>query len=393
MTAGTGIAFPVAETEIGVAIEVTKGTAVAPAFWIPVKSPKYKPDLTLLPDETLQGSMVQVYNLVAGMRYDAHGWDAPPYLDSFPVFVRAELGSTDNLVAAPTSTTVATPATAGATTLLVTATVAQGSWIIVGTGATQETCFIKTTVTTTLTLATPLVYAHAATETVVGLTKHRFSLLNSSAGVGNQPPSLTITDFDGEEWRQMTACQLDELNIKGNGTSLTSYTCTFFGNIATTPSTPSPSFSGEHTPASWTFTALIGGTQLITITDWEFMFKRGVKPIPALTGTQGYFMYFANTLQATAKLTFVEQSGSPQLTQFENGVQQAFDFSLFDVITGDVLNIHCSNAQYKTAELDRTKEYVEVPLEVQFLPTTNDALAGGVSPVLITVANHQTTTY
>lgn len=393
--AGPGVAYPTATTEVGVAVEVTRGTAVAPAYWIPVKSPKYKPDLTLIPDETLQGSMVAVYNLVPGMRYDSHGWEAPPYLDTFPVFVRAELGSTDTVTAAPAATTLAASAAVGATTVTTVAAVAAGSWIVIGlvSNNTLETHLVKSVAGDILTLAVPLIFAQPSGAVVTGLTKHQFSLLNNADAAGNQPPSLTITDFDGEEWRQLTAAQLDELSIKGNATGLVNYTTTFFANAATTPSAPSPSFSGQHSPAPWAFQVLIGGTQVTTITEWEFTFKRGVKPIPALTGTQAYFLYFASTLQATGKLTFVEQTGAPQITAYLNGTVQSFDFTLFDVVTGNALNIHCTNGQYKTSEVDRSKEYVEVPVELQFLPSTADALAGGVSPVLITCANAQAASY
>ena len=80
-----GIAFPTPGTQLGLALEVTRGTPVAPAFWVPVKAPKYKPDLMLIPDQTLQGSMVETYDLIRGIRYDGDGtgrrprtWTASP---------------------------------------------------------------------------------------------------------------------------------------------------------------------------------------------------------------------------------------------------------------------------------------------------------------------------
>ena len=172
-----------------------------------------------------------------------------------------------------------------------------------------------------MTLSSPLLYAQADGATVTPLNNHAFSLLNDAYVAGNQPPSATITDFDGEEWRQITAAQLDELTIKGNGTSLVEYTCTWFGNPATTgasvdPPIPTSSYSGIQTPAPWSFYSLLGGTYTPTVMDWEFDFKRNVKPIPALTGTQAYFTYFASVLTASGKLDFIEQSGSPELDNF-----------------------------------------------------------------------------
>lgn len=399
MPNGNGSAYAVAQTQMGLAIETTKGTPMAaPTYMIPVKSPKYKPDQTEIPDETLQGSMVQVYDLIPGLRYDSHGWDGFPYLDSFPIFAACELGSTDGFTAAPTSTTLSAAAAAGATSITTVGTVAQGDYVVVGTGPTLETHLVTAVAGSatpyTLTLAYPLIYAQASGAAVTGLNKHVFSLLNSASNPGNQPPSVTLWDYDGEQWRQLSAAQLDELNIKGNATGLVDYTTTWFANPALTNVTaPSLSYTDVPTPAPWTFTAQINGTQVGTIVDWEVDLKRGVKPIPALTGTQEYFEYFANFLEATAKLTFVEQSSSPYLTDYLNSSKLSFDFNIFDLSTGDLMNIHCSNAKYKTGDLDRSKEYVEVTTEVQFLPSAADATAGGKSPIKITIANGVTSAY
>lgn len=397
MAGGTGKAYASAQTEIGLAIETTKGTAVTPPkFWIPVKAPKYKPNQMEIPDETIQGSMVAIYDLVTGMRDDQHGWDSYPYLDSFPVFVRCELGSSDTLTTAATATKLKTATIVGATSIKTTAKLTAGDWITIGTGSTIETHKV-TAVTGTVapyvaTLNTQLVYAHAATTTVGGLTGHSFSLLNNG-GAGNQPPSVTLVDYDGERTRQMTAMQLDELTIKGTATGLTTYTCTWFGNPATKITKPSTSYSLVQAPPGWTFAAKLGTTTVQTVVDWEFDFKRGVKPIPALTGTKEYFEYFANTLQATGKLTIIEQATSPYLTDYENGTELAYTFTFYDVSKGWACNFHSTKAKFKSGSLDRSKEWVEVPLTFQLLPSATDATAGGVSPVKMTVANATSTSY
>ena len=410
MPSFNGIAYPVASTQMGLALEATRGTATDPTAWVPIKAPKYKPNLMLIPDETLQGSMVQVYDLVTGIRYDGHGWDAPPYLDTFPNFLLAEFGYEGAFTPATLTTTVAADAAAGDTTIDVTSAtgLATGSWITFGQStypANLESHQVTIVAGTTLTLAEPLIYAQLTGSVAVQLQVHQYSLLNSATSLGNQPPSCTLTDFDGEEWRQITAAQLDQLTIKGNGTSLVDYTCTWMGNPAAAesvnPGDFSPgypwtsSYTGVQTAAPWTFYSVIGGTYKPTITDWEFDFKRNVKPIPALTGQQQYFTYFANVQGASGKFTFVEQANSPELNNFLDAIRQSFDFTLFDQKTGSLLNIHASNGQFKTGEIDRSKEYVTVPVEFELLPSAADSLAGagGVSPCVITVANAVNTAY
>ena len=307
-------AYSVSETQIGLGVETVRGSAQPASVWIPVKAPKYKPDQTTIPDDTLQGSMVAVYNLTPGMRYDSHGWDSYVYTDASEALLLGEFGY--------------------------------------GAGGV-------------------------------------YSLLNNLDGTGNQPPSLTLYDFDGEETRIITAAQVDELSFKGNGTGYVDYTCTFFGNPATTspgPPSPSASFLSARPVPGWNAEISIAGTPLNYVLDWSFDFKRGVKPIPALTGTRAYFMYFAGPLQATGKLTVVEQSGAPELVQYLSGTQESFDFTLSSYTSGGSINFHSTKAEFTTGELDRSKvEEVEAVLDFTCLPTTTDATAGGVSPCLITV--------
>ncbi len=395
MAGGLGNSFAVAQTQIGLALEPTKGTIpAAPQYMMKIKAPKYKPNLTYIPDDTLQGSMVEVYDMIPGLRYDGHGWDGFPFLDAFPLYVMGELGSPDTMTTASASTTLSAAAAAGATTIDVTAAVTAGTYIVIGSGATIETHLVASIATLVVTLATPLIYNQPSGATVTGLTSHKFSLANAPNTSGDQPPSLSIWDFDGDQWRTISAAQIDELTIKGNATGLVDYTVTFFGNPAVTNATaPSVSYTAAETPPPWTVTILIGGTQIATVVDWEFSFKRGVKPIPALTGTQEYFQYFAGPLTCTAKLTFVEQTNSPYLADFLAATKQALDVTVFDIASGNALNIHSSKCIFTTGDLDRSKEWVEVPVDVQLLPTATDATDGGVSPVAITVANSVTTQY
>jgi hypothetical protein len=389
-------AYATSQSQIGLAIEETRGTAETPKFWVPVKGPKYKPELTVITDNTLQGSMVSNYNDVPGLRYDSHGWDSWPYLDSFPLFLRAELGSPDTMTAASTATTLSSSAVVGATTVDLTASVTANTYIVIGSSPTQETHLV-TAVTGTATpyaatLAYPLLYPQASGATVTSLTSHQFSLLNNG-GAGNQPPSVTITDYDGEEWRQLAAGQLDKLSIKGTATGLVDYTCSWFADASVTPSAPTASFSSAQALPGWTYTCTVGDTILNTIVDWSLDLSRAVKPIPALTGSQQYYMFFADAITATGKLTVVEQHGAPQLTQYINADQIPLDLTLYDVKSGYAMNLHSSRVEFTSGDLDRSKEWVEVAVDFEMLPSASDATAGGVSPILATVANGQTTTF
>jgi hypothetical protein len=493
-----GNAYATAETLLAIGREKVRGTVSdgsAGGIWqIPAMAPKYKPDLMLIPVDTLQGSMVQTYSYVTGIRYDGHGWNAPPFLNSFPLMLQMELGSPDGYVTAIANTALTAQAAAGATTLSITAAsnVPTGSWITFNTASNQaagtvESHYVLTggASVSSITLAEPLVNTQLSGATVSGLYKHTFVLqnvsstyvsttsaalstftgsatltVNSTTGfptagaiqvvvpgvgsalltytgtsattftgcnwlssqstgvtgsttlpvgvstnpnvtlIGAQPPSATLWDFDGEQWRTITAAQLDELSLKGNGTSLVDYTCTWFGNPANdyaAPATLATNYLPEllQSPAPWSFYFQLGGTvgtpgggvYSPTVTDWTISFKRNVKPIPALTGQQNYFQYFAGPIIPTVKFTFIEQPGSPQLNAFLNGTTTPVEVSVFDQLNGAVLNIRAEAMEYTTGEIDRSKEWVEVVVDGTLLPTTYNSAAGVGNPPAIPYTN------
>ena len=391
-------AYATPSTTIGLAIETARGTLQSPAYWFKVKAPKYKPDLTWNPDETLQGSMIKVYDLVPGMRYDAHGWDSYPYLDSFPVLLRALLGSSDTVTVAPSSTTVSSNAAAGASSIATAGSIAIGSYIVIGSGGTMEThvttSLTGTTTPYTIGLAVPLINAQASTTVVTGLTKHQLGLLNNSPSTGNQSPTVTLTDFAGDTWRWLTASTLDSIDLKGNATGIVDYSCNWFCNAAQSSTTPTATFTSAEALPGWTTAILIGGSPVLYWLDFEFDLKRGVKPVGALNYGQQYLSFFQDALMSTGKTTVLLQSNSPELAAYEAGTVQSFDFTTFDMRSGYALNLHSTKAQFNTTSgIDRSKEWVEVQLDFQLLPSSTDAVAGGVSSIVTTVANGQTGAY
>src|ERR1700688_4495578 len=110
---GVNTAYATPQTTIGLIPEVTRGVPLAPTYWFKVKSPKYKPDLTMIEDDTLQGSMVKVYETIPGLRYDSHAWDSFLYMDVMLLMAKFELGSTDTLTTATAAVALNGGASAG----------------------------------------------------------------------------------------------------------------------------------------------------------------------------------------------------------------------------------------------------------------------------------------
>src|SRR5208282_5480052 len=243
-------------------------------------------------------------------------------------------------------------------------------------------------------LVYPLAFTHPDKAPITGLTKHAFSLLNNSPAAGNQPVSCTLTDYDGEEnWRALAAAQLDSLTISGSADALPKVVYNWLANAAVTPSAPVPSYSTAEAPPGWALYCSIGGTQIGYLVSWEFGLKRNAKNVPAITGTQNYYQHFASALDATAKITVLEDPKATWLSAYERGEELSLDLTLNDVQSGFALNLHSTTMKFTTGEIDRSKEWVEVPLDIQLIPSATDALAGGVSPIIATVANATTTEY
>lgn len=94
-------------TWTGLALETTRGTAVAPTLFVPTKGPKITPNITEVADVGLRGSMVKVYNQIPTVRHDAYDFGCLAYLDSLPALIRGVLGSPDTITGtAPTVTHV-----------------------------------------------------------------------------------------------------------------------------------------------------------------------------------------------------------------------------------------------------------------------------------------------
>lgn len=391
-------AYATPDIAVGGAIETTKGTAVSPNLWLPIMSPSWEPKVVENDDKTYQGNMAEFQDVILGQRYDDIGFKTYAYLDTLGLYLRGEFGSTDGLTAAPANTTLAALCTAQAATISLTANVAAGSMVVLDqtNPGVLETVTVNSTSGAgpfTATLKTPTIYAHSSGATVTGLTTHAFSLLNNAVSTGNQPPGITLTWFDGEEWRQNTAGQMDKFSISAASDKIIECDISMLANGSTTVSAPSASFSGESAPPGWTTQLLLGGTQVFDFSNWAFDFARQTKPIWGFTGNQNPYQLFANTLTNSGKITVIRTTGAPELTDFLTNVRPSLDLTFFNRINGDALNIHCTTCVFRTGKPNFGQPWVQDDLTFSPIPNTTDATAGAKSPCKITLANARVTAY
>lgn len=87
--------FLSANAFLSLGLESTRGTAAATPTYIPVETPTITPMIQWLKDSALRGSPVDVYDEVLGVRHDELDVKGKIYADSFPILLRAVLGSSD----------------------------------------------------------------------------------------------------------------------------------------------------------------------------------------------------------------------------------------------------------------------------------------------------------
>lgn len=402
-------AIPAVEAVVALVAEAERGVLVEPpTAFVPVMVPKYKPDLKYLEDDAFRGSMVKTYNMIPGLRYDSLGWDQYLYMDTVPNLIRALLGSKDTKTAAPATTELVKEAKAGDTKILTKATLAEGSYVVIGkaggvgqiethkTGKPKEVKAEEWEIP----LVYPLAFAQPNATKVEGLTKHEFSLLNNTPTEGNQPPSYSLYYFSGEEkWRALRGAQLDNFSLSGTADTLPKAAVQFMSFLSQTPVKTTAelnalvSFSTAQAAPGWNFVAAVGGEQITNVEEWSLDMKRSVKPIPAITGNENYYQMFASYLEITGKLKVLANQKSPLLQAYLKGETKSLDFTISDVNSGYAMNLHSTEMKFPQGEIDASKEWFSIPLEVKPIPSSSDALAGGVSPIKVTVANATATEY
>lgn len=352
--------------------------------------------VTWLPDESLRGSPADTYGNVAGIRHDTYDAKGDAYLDTFPNILRAALGSTDTVATAPTNTTLTASCAAGATTISCTTTIAVGKWFSLDTGALIEThrCASVTGSGPFIVTPTfPIINAHASAAVVTGLTGHALSLLNA-ATTGSQPPSYTITDFDGAVARQLADGQLDSLSLDfATGTSL-AWTAKYLANPFTNVATPTTeSFSTELFVPGYSCTVAIGGVVSTVVVSGSVAITRNTVAIETANNAQQIpYRIFAGPIGVTGKLTFVVESGDTTLVIGTTSAKQVMDLIFTNPQDGNQLVLQMSQVQLQDPKINRGKAYVEVDTNFVAEANATDALLG-YAPIAAFVANAQTAAY
>ena len=304
---------------LGIAKEVTRGTAVAPTDFIPVMKDALKPVDIVDPlyDTGLRGSNVLNYNYIPGRTRSTVDFGGAVFADTVGYAIAGVLGS------------VAT------------------------TGASAP-------------------YTH---------TISLFNSLVSGGDV--QPISYTLTDFYAVDVRSYPGCQFSDFSLKFNADGMLEYDAKSTGFQSETVSDPTPTFSTVLPTPVWRGTVSIGGSAVSTAMTGNIDMTRPATPIYGISNTQDPYQVFLGPLEVTGKITFVMDNDSQLLNFLNNSQPAlVFNWAYGAGASAVQIQATLTKGAYTTGVIERGEDFVQVTVDINAQSNTTDAgSSGGFSPI------------
>jgi hypothetical protein len=312
-------AQPSVRSYLGIAKEVTPGTAVIATDFIPLAKDSLKPQDIIAPlyDTGLRGSMAQNYNYIQGRRYTEIDLGGPVFADTVGYWLGGIMGS------------------------------------VVTTGASAP-------------------YSHEITlKNATGI------------GADAQPTSFTIEDMYVAQNRFYPGCKVTDFTMNFNSEGMLEYTAKLMGFPSSTTAVASPSFSTVVPTPVWRGAVSIGGSAVGYTTDGSITMTRSSEAIFGIDTSQGPYEIFVGALDATGSFTFVMENDAELtrfLTNTQPVINVSFSQGASTTLTTIAFNL--AKGAYTTGIIDRSADHVTVQVDVAGIANTTDAgTTGGFAPI------------
>ena len=295
---------------VGIAKEVTKGTAVAAADYIPVNLGKLKTAHVIDPlfDDALRGSLVKNYGYQGGRTRSTFEFGGPAFADTFGYVLGGLLGD------------------------------------VVTTGASAP-------------------YTHT-----ISLKNAATTAANA------QPGAFTLTDFYAANVRQFPGCQIHDVSLKWAAEGLLDYDAKATGWASATASTPTPSFSTVVPTPTWQALVTIGGSSVSYTTEGEISMTRPVTPIYGVSNVQSPYQVFLGPLETKGKFTFVMEDDTELTRFVTNTQPAiVINWSQGAGAAATQIQYTLTKGAYTAAVVDRSKDHVSIMVDFDGLGNTTDA--------------------
>ena len=304
---------------LGIAKEVTKGTAVAPTDFIPVMKDSLKPADIIDPlfDTGLRGSNVVNYNYIPGRTRSTYDFGGSVFPDTIGYALAGLLGSV---------------ATTGA--------------------------------------SAPFTHTISLKNSAV-------------AAADDQPISYTLTDFYAAAVRAYPGQQFSDFSLKFNADGMLEYDVKATGWISATASTPTPSFSTILPTPVWQGAVTIGGSTVSTSMTGNINLKRNVTPVYGIGATQNPFNVFLGPLETTGKVTFIMEDNNEltrYLTNTQPAI--VLNWAYGTGAAAVQVQATITKGAYTAAVIERGDDFVKVTVDINAQGnTTESGSSGGMSNI------------
>jgi len=209
----------------------------------------------------------------------------------------------------------------------------------------------------------------------------------------DQPPSYTLSVFNGYNERQYPGSMIDELQLKYAIDGALTASTKWMGFPSAVATTSTPAFGGNDPFLGWESTLTIAGAGNTKLIGFDWTGKRKVITQWAANNSQKPSFVYSSALGVTGKLTFAVEDDT-ELTYMLSNTQPAVTIELQAPNAGPSLTIQMSKCAFAKKTPSYSKEFVEVDYDITALPSSTDAGTGSpISPVKFVLTNAQSTTY
>ena len=304
---------------LGVAKEVTKGTAVVPTDFIPVMASSLKPVDIIDPlyDEGLRGSNVKNYNYIPGRTRSTIDFGGTAFPDTIGYALAGVLGDV---------------ATTGA--------------------------------------SAPFTHTMSLENSAV-------------AAADAQPLSYTFTDFYAAAVRAYSGVQMHDFTLKFNADGMLEYDAKGTGFASAAAATPTPSFSTILPTPVWRGSVSIASTTITNAISGEIAMKRPVTPIYGISTIQNPYSVFVGPLEVTGKITFVMEADTELTRFLTNTQPAlVFNWAYGTAAAAVQIQATLTKGAYTAASIDRGSDFVQISVDINGQGNTTDQGASlGFSPI------------
>lgn len=224
---------------------------------------------------------------------------------------------------------------------------------------------------------------------------HTIALKNATATAADaQPAAYTLTDFYAANVRAYAGMQFHDFSLKFTSEGLLEYDAKGTGWLSTTASTPSPSFSTILPTPVWYGTVSVAGSTVSNAVTGNLDMKRPVTPIFGIGNTQNPYQVFVGALEVTGKVTFLMEADT-QLTNYLTNTQPALVFNWAQGTGAAATQIQATltKGAYTAAAIERSKEYVEITVDINAQGNLTDSGTVGYSPIKWVIQNAKSAAY